>query len=220
MKTAMSVPSGRRTVGVMLLATVVALALVVALGVSANKASAATQTVTRSFSNSHLILIPEGAPGATVGAALPYPSTIMASFPAGTKVKDVNVTLRNYSHTYPDDVDVLLVHKGVNRTIMSDVGGSIDVNNQTFQLDDEAANGHLPDGGPLQGGAFQPTNAEGGDTFDFPAPSPASANSALSGFDGLLTKGGWKLFVDDNGNDDVGRFGGGWTIKIRAAVPQ
>jgi large repetitive protein len=220
MKTAMSVSSGRRTVGVMLLATVVALALVVAIGVSANKASAATKVVTRSFSNSQLILIPEGAPTSTAGAALPYPSTIRPTFPAGTKVLDVNVILRNYSHTFPDDVDVLLLHRGTNRTIMSDVGGSTDVNNQTFNLDDEAANGHLPDGGPLVGGSFQPTNAEGGDTFDFPAPNPASANSALSGFDGLLAAGAWKLFVDDNAGTDVGRFGGGWTLRIRASVPQ
>jgi hypothetical protein len=151
---------------------------------------------------------------------LPYPSTITASFPAGTKVKDVNVTLRNYSHTFPADVDVLLVHRGTNRTIMSNVGGGNVVNNQTIALDDEATNGTLPDEGQLVGGAFQPTNAEGGDSFDFPAPNPASPNSALSGFDGMLTAKAWKLFVDDNGNDDTGRVGGGWTIKIRAAVPQ
>jgi hypothetical protein len=219
MKTAMSVPSGRRTVGVMLLAIGVALALVVALGASANKASAATKVVTKSFSNSHLILIPEGAPGQTAGAALPYPSNITPSFPTGTKVLDVNVVLRNYSHTFPDDVDVLLVHRGTNRTIMSDVGGSNDVNNQTFTLDDEA-NGHLTDEGQLVGGRFQPTNAEGGDTFDFPAPNPASAGDSLSSFDGLLTSKAWKLFVDDNATTDVGRFGGGWTITIKAAVPQ
>jgi hypothetical protein len=220
MRDTVALRTGRRTVGVMLLATVVALALVVALGVSANKASAATKLVTKSFSNTQLILIPEGAPGATAGAALPYPSRITASFPAGSKVKDVNVTLRNYSHTFPDDVDVLLVHRGTSRTIMSDVGGSGDVNNQTFRLDDETTNGHLPDGGPLVGGTFQPTNQGGADTFDFPAPNPASASDSLSGFDGLLTAKGWKLFVDDNGGGDFGRFGGGWTITIRAAVPQ
>jgi hypothetical protein len=220
MRDTVALRTGRRTVGVMLLATVVALALVVALGVSANKASAATKLVTKSFSNTQLILIPEGAPGATAGAALPYPSRITASFPAGSKVKDVNVTLRNYSHTFPDDVDVLLVHRGTNRTIMSDVGGSNDVNNITIALDDEASNGHLTDSGQLVGGTFQPTNAEGSDTFDFPAPDPASSSDSLSGFDGLLTAKAWKLFVDDNGSGDFGRFGGGWTIKIKAAVPQ
>jgi hypothetical protein len=128
--------------------------------------------------------------------------------------------LRNYTHTFPDDVDVLLGHAGTNRTIMSDVGGSNDVNNITIRLDDEASNGTLPDEGQLVAGAFQPTNAEGGDSFDFPAPNPANANSALSGFDGLNAGGTWGLFVDDNAGGDVGRFGGGWTIQITAAVPQ
>jgi large repetitive protein len=206
---------------VLLGAMLIAVALViVTLALSPKEADAATKLVTKSFSNSHLITIPEGAPGATLGAALPYPSNISASFPTGSKVKDVNVVLRNYSHTFPDDVDVLLVHRGTNRTIMSDVGGSNDVNNITIALDDEASNGHLTDSGQLVGGTFQPTNAEGSDTFDFPAPNPASASDSLSGFDGLLTAKAWKLFVDDNGNGDFGRFGGGWTIKIRAAVPQ
>jgi hypothetical protein len=228
-KHATSLPSVRRTVLAVLLATVLALALMVVVSLSAQKPADATTFVTKSFSNSKLIRIPEGANltnfptscpnGTTIGAAVPYPSNISSSFPTGSKVRDVNVLLRNYSHTFPDDVDVLLVHGQRNRTIMSDVGGSNDVNNQTFKLDDEASNGVLSDQGQLVGGRFQPTNAEGGDTFDFPAPDPASANSALSGFDGLNASGGWKLFVDDNGTGDCGKIAGGWTVQIKAAVP-
>ena len=212
--------TGKRTVLAVLLATVVALALVVAIGVSANKASAATRLVTRSFSNGDQITIPEGAPASAIGPALPYPSKINVSFPAGTKVRDVNVTVRTYTHPAPDEVDGLLVHGGKNRTIMSDVGGSDDVNNITLRLNDESPNGPLPDGGPLVEGSFQPTNAEGGDTFNFPAPNPANPNSSLSGFDGLAARGTWKLFVDDNGTGDSGKIAGGWTLRIQAAVPQ
>ena len=80
--------TGKHTVWVVLLATVVALALVVALGASANKASAATKLVTKSFSNTSLIHHPRGRPRALpLGAALPYPSNITASFPTGSKVK-------------------------------------------------------------------------------------------------------------------------------------
>ena len=205
--------------GAMLLAlALIALALV---GTTAKQADAATQTVTKSFSNTSQITIPEGAPTSTTGAALPYPSTISSAFPTGSKVLDVDVTFRNYTHTYPDDVDVLLAHAGANRTIMSDVGGPNDVGNITLTLNDEASNGALTDQGQLNGGAFQPTNInEGTDTFDYPAPSPANANSALSGFDGTKAGGGWKLFVEDAGTGDYGKFAGGWTVKIKAAVPQ
>ena len=217
--------------GAMLLAAVAL--VIVSLALSPKKADAATTLVTKSFSNTHRITIPEGAnapecldggPG-SIGPAVPYPSNVSASFPTGTKVKDVNVTLRNYSHTFPDDVDVLLVHSGKNRTIMSDVGGSEDVNNITLKLDDEASNGHLPDDSILSGGTFKPTNVtEDGsdaiDNFDFPAPNNVSTNSALSGFDGLSARGAWKLFVQDDADDDCGRFGGGWTVQIKAAVPQ
>jgi hypothetical protein len=219
MRRVIPLPSVRAIV--LLVAVAIALALVaMSLAVAPKPADAATRLVTKSFSNSQLILIPEGAPGSTAGAALPYSSSITSSFPAGSTVRDVNVLLRNYTHTFPDDVDVLLKHLGTNRTIMSDVGGSNDVNNITIGLDDEASNGTLTDEGQLTAGSFQPTNAEGGDIFDFPAPDPASANSALSGFDGLKATGNWNLFVDDNAGGDVGRFGGGWTIRITAAVPQ
>ena len=208
----------------------VGLALFVALGLlvvaslaNQKQADAATRLVTKSFSNSRQITIPEGAPTSTAGAALPYPSAITSSFPRGSKVRDVNVTLRSYTHTFPDDVDVLLVHAGKNRTIMSDAGGDHDVSNITIKLDDEAFNGPVgglaPGDTQLAGGTFKPFNYSGGDAFDFPAPT-ANAKSALSGFDGLSARRGWKLFVDDNGSSDVGKFAGGWTVHIKAAVPQ
>jgi hypothetical protein len=222
MKHAMSLPSGRRAaVLALVLAAAIALALVVvSLALASKPADAAAfKTVTKSFSNSQLILIPDDPSYYTSGAARPYPSIIQSSFPNGSTVRDVDVILRNYSHTYPDDVDVLLVHSGRNRTIMSDVGGSNAVNDITIRLNDEATHGHLSDSGSLFSGGFLPTNAEGGDHFDSPAPNPASANSALSGFDGSNAKGSWKLFVEDDRDNNVGRIGGGWTIAVQARVP-
>jgi hypothetical protein len=208
----------KRTVWVVLLATLLALTLVIAIGVSADKASAATRLVTKSFSNSDQITIPDGPPTIS-GPAFPYPSIITASFPTGSKVRDVNVLLRNYTHSFPDDVDVLLVHTK-NRTIMSDVGGGSDITNITLRLDDEATNGSLPDSGPLVGGVFKPTNVGAVDGFDFPAPSAIDSRAALAGFDGLSAGGKWKLFVQDDDPADVGKFAGGWTVQIKAAVPQ
>jgi subtilisin-like proprotein convertase family protein len=53
-----------------------------------------------------------GAPLPPVVAGGPYPSTIevpAAAFVAGSKITDVNVTIRNLSHQFLDDVDILLV---------------------------------------------------------------------------------------------------------------
>jgi hypothetical protein len=216
------------------LATIVAaiaLALVVAIGVSPKKADAAT-AVTKTFSNPAQILIPNGAvvgncpSGPTKGRAAPYPShQSVGAFSRGSRILDVNLTLRNFTHTFPDDVDILLVHtKGTssrNRTVMSDVGGSIDVNNITLTLDDEARfNNFMPNDGPLVTDTYFPTNVNLTATDTFPAPAPAAPaydpSPELSGFDGQKANGSWDLFVVDDSGADCGRFAGGWSITIKA----
>jgi hypothetical protein len=224
----------RRTLLVPLLSTrsvvlfgamLIALALIVlVIGTSAKPADAATRLVTKTFSNQGQILIPAGATppscstGPTSGTAAPYPSQkSVGAFPRHSHIRDVNLTLKNYSHTFPDDVDVLLGHKGVNRTVMSDVGTTLDVNNITLKLDDEAST-KLPDSDQIVAGSFKPTNFEAGDLF--PAPAPTQDNrSALSGFDGNNPLGTWNLFVQDDAGGDCGAFAGGWSITIKAAVP-
>ena len=218
-------PSARITA--VLVATAIALAVTVVISVLTvtKPADAAARLVTKSFSNTNPIKIPAGAPSPEPGAASPYPSSLTSSFRRGSKVRDVNVTLSSYTHTWPDDVDVLLAHGGRNRTILSDTGGELDVNSITITLDDEALNGPVGGGSglgdiQLTSGTFKPFNYEGADTFNPPAPNPANQNSTLSGFDDLGARGGWKLFVQDDGSADSGSFAGGWTIQIKAAVPQ
>jgi hypothetical protein len=211
----------RRTV--LLLAAVVALALVVlAIGVTPKKADAGPRFVTRTLGTAEQITIPAGAPTATAGSAAPYPSDVnVGAFPRGSAIVDVNLTLRNYTHTFPDDVDVLLKKAGTNpnRTVMSDAGGgNPGVDNITLVLDDEAAN-PLPDNSPPVGGRFRPANYEGADFFPAPAPPSPNPGSNLSGFDGRNPNGTWRIFVRDDAGTDVGRFAGGWTITIKARVP-
>ena len=213
---------------VLLNAMLIAVALIVlAIGTSAKRADAATTIVTKTLSNSGLILIPDGAvpgtydtcdTGSTFGAAAPYPSEkSVSAFPSGSHIRDVNLTLKNYSHSYPRDVDVLLQKGTHNRTVMSDVGGSgPGVSNITLVLDDEASNGHLTYEDAPSGGRYQPTNeAEQDDEFTPPAPTQDN-RSALSGFDTLNPNGTWKLFVHDDGGGDCGKFGGGWSITIKS----
>ncbi len=207
-------PSAMTAVMLMAAAIAMTVALVVSVLALPKTADAATRLVTRSFSNTNPINTPES------GTASPYPSSITSSFPRGSKVRDVNVILRGYTHTWPDDIDVLLVHGVPNRIILSDAGGEFDVNNITIKLDDEALNAPTSGSRQLTGGTYKPFNYEEGDTFSSPAPNPANQNSALSGFDGLGAGGGWKLFVQDDIFQDTGSFAGGWTIQITAAVPQ
>ncbi|QIN82135.1 hypothetical protein GBA63_05350 [Rubrobacter tropicus] len=192
------------------------LAMILVIGSALPAAAANTKVVKKTFSSTQPITIPAGAPGATSGAAAPYPSEKSAGGFNRGKILDVNLRLKNYTHTFPDDVDVMLSHRGVNRTVLSDVGGQLDVSNITLALDDEAAS-PLPDSTQLTGGAFDPTNIGATDTFPAPAPTP-SGLPALSGFDGRNPNGLWKLWVVDDAGGDVGQFAGGWSITIKARV--
>ncbi len=169
-------------------------------------ADAASKTVVKSNTTSIVMT--------SSGAASPYPSTINVGN-RNTRIRDVNVTLNNLSHTVADEVEVLLVAPGGRRAlIMSDVGGG-PASNVTLTLDDEAA-APLPDAGPLVTGTFRPTDAK--DASDPPAPAPPAYPSALSTFDGKRPTGQWRLFVFDDAPGDSGQFQGGWTLRLRLKI--
>lgn len=175
--------------------------------------------VIKDFRNRTELRVP--GPGFDTGPAEPYPSTIRASGFDRGRVRDVNLILWNFTHNNPDDVDMVLVHRGFNRVVMSDVGGSFDVARINIILDDEAVP-PLPDEDVLSTNAYKPTDYDTSlpvDSFPSPGPSRPSNDAQLSGFDGTDPNGGWRLFAyDDNGNDITGRFAGGWTIQITARV--
>lgn len=179
-------------------------------------AKSKTKTVTKTFSNTAPISIPGTG---DEGVANPYPSSIeVTGFKQG-KIQDINVRLNSFSHTFPDDVDILLVAtqiSGINSTIMSDVGGDTDAVNVNLVLDDQAATA-LPADGPLVSGTFQPTNIGGNDAFDPPAPAP-SGLTTLAFFNGKNPNGTWQLFIQDDGSPDTGTLAGGWALEITAQV--
>jgi hypothetical protein len=154
----------------------------------------------------------------TLGAASAYPSNIAVSLPAGTTVLSVTVTLNDFNHVSPDDIDVLVVGPtGASALIVSDVGGFVDAVNLTLTLSDGAASA-LPNNTPgLTSGTFQPTNFGTGDTF--PGPAPAPAGSALAAFDGTDPNGTWHLYVVDDRASDGGSFAGGWSLHLSVLIP-
>jgi subtilisin-like proprotein convertase family protein len=151
------------------------------------------------------------------GAATPYPSSISVTG-QGISLSDVNVHLVGLSHTYPDDLDILVVGpQGQNLIILSDAGGGTDVVNATVIFDDAAA-GPVPDSGPLVSGTYRPTNIGTGDTFPAPAPAPSGATT-LTTFNGTDPNGTWSLFVVDDAGGDTGSMAGGWCLELATAPP-
>jgi subtilisin-like proprotein convertase family protein len=150
-----------------------------------------------------------------VALASPYPSAINVSGLAGTVTK-VTVTLTGLSHTFPSDVDILLVGPGgQTAVILSDVGDGIPVVGANITLDDAAAS-NVPS--PLVSGSFRPTNLGVTDVFPAPAP-PFSVSSALAVFNGTNPNGAWRLFVVDDVLSDSGEIAGGWSLTITTGVP-
>jgi subtilisin-like proprotein convertase family protein len=165
------------------------------------------------FCNTGTINVPATGQGAISGAtASPYPSHITVSGFSGN-VSTVTVEINNFTHTNPDDVDILLVSPtGQNIVLMSDVGGGTDVSNISITLDDAAA-ASLPDATALSSGTFKPTNIGGGDPYPAPAPAP-SANTTLAGaFGGINPNGVWRLYIVDDAGGDVGTIGE-WCLTI------
>ena len=174
-----------------------------------------SKTISRAFSDAGAIDIADHDVGE------PYQSTLQVdAFKkyAKAKIIDVNLTLRGFSHTRPDDVEVFLVAPdGRNAILMSDRGGSDDADELTLTFDDQAA-APIPDAGPLVSGSFQPNNTGVGDEFPSPAPEP-SGSEELSVFNGDDPDGKWKLFIlDDAGEGGSGVIADGWRLEIEAKV--
>ena len=152
-----------------------------------------------------------------IGAATPYSSDRSVVGLPGTVTK-ATVTLTNFSHTSPDDVDLMLAAPNGRRIVlMSDVGGNTEVGNLNLTFDDTAAL-NLPDSATLTSGTFKPTDFEAGDIFPAPAPSGPLTGSTLNAFFGSAPNGVWKLFaVDDNGAN-AGSIAGSWTINLQTST--
>lgn len=173
------------------------------------------QTVTRTFSNTGSITINDG-------AASPYPSTIVVSGLTNGVIKDVNLILRNFSHTWPEDVDILLAatHLSGNALVMADAGGDTAASNLTLTLDDQATN-QLPFNAALVNGAtYRPANHadEEGSTDIFPSPAPTPTGTSLTAFNGQNPNGTWQLFVRDDLPTLDGFIAGGWTLDMLVEI--
>lgn len=199
-------------------------------GAQFNSTDASTSVLTSSaaaspaviFTNSTQITI------ADAGTGTPYPSTIAVAG-LGT-ITDVNVRLNGVTHTFPDDIDVLLVSPaGTALVIQSDAGGGGDITNRTYTFDQSAAAQISDSLSPAEGASVRPGNYTGNDgAVDvFPAPAPAGPYrnpgpqaggtvGDLTAFNGQAANGTWSLYVTDDEAFDTGSITGGWTLDITA----
>ena len=163
-----------------------------------------------SVTNNGAIAIP------VIGAGSPYPSTIPVSGVTGTLAR-VAVTLLNFGHTYPKDVDVLLVApSGADSLIMSHAGDNVTMA-ANLVFDDSSATS-LPVYGALSSGTYHPTAYGLAPVFSNPAPAgPYTAD--LESVYGGNPNGTWSLFVQDDHDGDAGGITNGWILTFTMASP-
>ncbi len=200
-------------------------------GSAFNRTLGAAVNTTQTFSNSASITINDfNAASDKLGRASLYPSPItVAGVPhttglTGQKVSKVTVTLNGVSHTFSQDVQVLLVGpQGQNVVLMNDAGGATTttapISNADLTFDDSASS-LLPSGSQITTGTYKPTDYPG-DGDGFPTPAPAGPyGTTLSAFTTTLASGDpnpngdWKLYVIDDTAGDSGVISGGWSLSI------
>ena len=190
--------------------------LVVAAGV------AVTAALATSFQNGGLITIND------LSTATPYPSQIAVSGLVGP-ITDVNVTLKSFRHSAPDDVDVLVTSPGGGKVVlMSDAGDLSAVSPGIDLTFDDDATISLPDESHIDPNTYKPTNygtsgpgesgceGEALDENGFPGAAPSAPySSTLAAFNTQPPNGTWNLWVDDDCLDGTGFFDNGWSVDIQ-----
>ena len=157
--------------------------------------------------------------------ASPYPSVIHVSGVQGA-IQKVTVTVSNLTHTYPGDIDMLLVGpNGQQVMLMSDAGTSNNaaVNGVTLTFDDTVTN-VPPYRGQIVSGTYHPTNYE---TLVDPFPAPPAPYAAIkppyamnfSAFNGADANGDWLLYIVDDTPLNIGSIANGWSLGILTTQP-
>jgi uncharacterized repeat protein (TIGR01451 family) len=166
---------------------------------------------TNKFANTNSITILDSLPAST------YPSTINVIGVAGS-VSRLTVTLSNLSHTFPGDIDILLVSPtGQKMILMSDCGSSSTspnpISGVTLTFDDTAATSLTTN--QILSGTNKPTNLTIGGADFFPPPAPSAPYaSTLAAFDGVNPNGVWSLYIVDDNQIDSGILSGGWCLSF------
>ena len=155
---------------------------------------------------------------ASIGPAGEYPSTISVSNLNGT-ITGVRVTLHNYAHEFPEDVNALLISPlGTNVMLMSDCGGGSLITNVNLTFDSGVTN-PLVTLGEIYSATYSATDYNAPNVMEAPAPTTPPYNTSLSQFKRTNPNGDWKLFLYDARPFDVGVLRGGWSLTLTIVKP-
>ncbi len=160
-----------------------------------------------------------------LASATPYPSVIDVGSLNGL-VTETKVTLSSLSHSYPRDIDVLLVSPTAQKTyLMAHCGGQVGINNVTLTFDD-ATNNVLRFASQITNGTYRPTSyVLTPPAFPVPpAPFPTNATTPpfatnLSVFTGTSPNGMWSLYVYDDAFLNFGSIANGWILNLSVSGP-
>ena len=140
-------------------------------------------------------------------------------------VTDVSISLNDLTHTFPDDLDMLLIgpNGASNLLFMSDAGAGDDIGNVDLTFSD-AAGGGLPDASQIGAGTYLPTDynvVETDVTFGTATSgiNSGSATTFATAFGGSAGNGFWSLYVNDDLADDTGSLAG-WSVSVTTASNQ
>ena len=131
----------------------------------------------------------------------------------GGVVTDVRVTLNGLSHTFPDDLDVMLTGPDSGGVVlMSDACGTGDLAGANITFDDDAA-AVIPNATACASGSYRPADIDTfGDTEDAFSVA-AQRDATLSAFDGTNPNGTWGLQVIDDSAGDPTTLES-WTLRF------
>ncbi len=194
---------GGRLLGLRRLILLSVLCVLASLAAAVTPASAAEL-----FNNPAPITIPDSGP------ASPYPSEIAVSGMTGP-IADMSVTLHRFGHTYPADVDILLVSpSGRSVVIMSDACGRTDIEDFTWVFSQSAPRKMSRNSSNCAAFAYRPSNDGTVDPWEPPAPAGPYSTS-LDAFNGEDANGTWRLYVRDQFASESGDIEGGWSLSIQ-----
>ncbi len=194
--------------------------LLFAFGRSFDVSAGTNSTV---FSNTQSITINTASGLTAPTVASLYPSTVTVSGMTGTTTK-VEVTLKGFTHTRPQDLDFLLVSPtGAKYVFLSDVDGTTMVSDRVFNIRDDAAS-VISAGSDSPSGSYKPTSGDAiADVFPAPAPSgpysQPSSSSFASVFNGTDPNGVWSLYVVDDTLLNPGAINDGWVLTVTTNGP-
>ncbi len=169
------------------------------------------------FRHSERVWVPAST-ALSYGPASVFPSTTSVQGLNGS-IGEVRLTLHNFSHDFPEDVNVVLVSpKGTAVMAMSDCGGGFTVTNVNLVFASGVSN-QLANATELQTGVFSATDINLPNHMSEPAPTNVPAGTTMNSYIREFPNGGWQLFLEDGRELDSGAVFGGWTLSFVVQYP-